>query len=56
MLVTDEEVMICDLDGRFLFNATANYFFEGEDLDAATRRLRGAQKRNLFLLAEMGAG
>jgi hypothetical protein len=56
MLTTDEEVMICDLDGRFLFNARANYFFEGEDLDAATRRLRGAQKRNLLRLAEMGAG
>jgi hypothetical protein len=56
MLVTDEEVMICDLDGRFLFNARANYFFEGEDLEAATKRLRGAQKRNLLRLAEMGAG
>jgi hypothetical protein len=56
MLVTDEEVMICDLDGRFLFNARANFFFEGEDLDAATKRLRGAQKRNLLRLAEMGAG
>ena len=56
MLITDEEVMICDLDGRFLFNARANYFFEGEDLDAATERLRGAQKRNLLRLAEMGAG
>jgi hypothetical protein len=56
MLVTDEEVMICDLDGRFLFNARANYFFEGDNLDAATRRLRGAQKRNLLRLAEMGAG
>jgi hypothetical protein len=56
LLVTDAEVMICDLDGRFLFNAAANCFFEGEDLDAATRRLRGAQKRNLLRLAEMGAG
>jgi hypothetical protein len=56
MLITDEEVMICDLDGRFLFNARANYFFEGEDLGAATKRLRGAQKRNLLLLAEMGTG
>jgi hypothetical protein len=56
MLLTDEEVMICDLDGRFLFNARANYFFEGEDLDAAAKRLRGAQKRNLLRLAEMGAG
>jgi hypothetical protein len=56
MLVTDEEVMICDLDGRFLFNARANYFFEGEDLDAAMGRLRGAQRRNLLRLAEMGAG
>ncbi|MDR2185425.1 MAG: Mu transposase C-terminal domain-containing protein [Treponema sp.] len=56
MLVTDEEVMICDLEGRFLYNARANYFFEGEDLDAATGRLRGAQKRNLRLLAELGAG
>ena len=56
MLVTDGEVMICDLDGRFLFNARADYFFEGEDPDAATKRLRGAQKRNLLRLAEMGAG
>jgi hypothetical protein len=56
MLVTDEEVMICDLEGRFLFNARADYFFEGEDSDAAAGRLRGAQKRNLRLLAEMGAG
>jgi hypothetical protein len=56
MLVADEEVMICDLEGRFLFYARANYFFEGDDLDAATRRLRGAQKRNLLRLAEMGAG
>jgi hypothetical protein len=56
MLVTDEEVMICDLDGRFLFNARADYFFEGEDTDAATERLRGVQKRNLLRLAEMGAG
>jgi hypothetical protein len=56
MLLTDEEVMICDLDGRFLFNARANYFFEGNDLGAATERLRGAQKRNLLRLAEMGAG
>jgi hypothetical protein len=56
LLVTDEEVMICDLDGRFLFNARADYFFEGEDLGAATKRLRGARKRNLLLLAETGAG
>jgi hypothetical protein len=56
MLVTDEEVMICGLDGRFLFNARANYFFEGEDLAAATGRLRGAQKRNILHLAEMGTG
>jgi hypothetical protein len=56
MLVTDEEVAICDLDGRFLFNARADYFFEGEDLEAAAERLRGAQKRNLLKLAEMGAG
>jgi transposase len=56
LLVTDEEVMVCDLDGRFLFNARANYFFEGEDLDGAMKRLRGAQKRNLLRLAEMGAG
>ena len=47
---------VCDLDGRFLFNARADYFFEGEDLGAATKRLRGAQKRNLLRLAEMGAG
>jgi hypothetical protein len=56
ILITDEEVMICDLDGRFLFNAQANYFFEGDNLDAATKRLRGAQKLNLLRLAEMGAG
>jgi hypothetical protein len=56
LLLTDGEVMICDLDGRFLFNARADYFFEGGDLNAATKRLRGAQKRNLLLLAEMGAG
>jgi hypothetical protein len=56
LLITDEEVMICDLEGRFLFNARANYFFEGDNLDAATKRLRGAQKRNLLRLAEMGAG
>jgi transposase InsO family protein len=54
--VTDEEVMVCDLDGRFLFNARANYFFEGEGPDAAMERLRGAQKRNLLRLAGMGAG
>jgi hypothetical protein len=56
LLVTDEEVMVCDLDGRLLFNARANFFFEGEDLDAAAKRLRGAQKRNLLRLAEMGTG
>jgi hypothetical protein len=56
LLLTDGEVMICDLEGRFLFNAQADYFFEGGDLDAATGRLRGAQKRNLLRLAEMGAG
>jgi hypothetical protein len=56
MLVTDEEVTVCDLDGRRLFNARANYFSEGGDLGAATKRLRGAQKRNLLRLAEMGAG
>jgi hypothetical protein len=56
LLVTDEEVMVCDLEGRFLFNARANHFFEGEDRDAAMKRLRGAQKRNLLALAEMGTG
>ena len=56
LLLTDGEVMICDLDGRYLFNARADYFFEGEDLEAATKRLRGAQKRNLLRLAEMGTG
>jgi hypothetical protein len=56
MLTTDEEVMICDLNGRALFNARANYFFEGDDLNAATKRLRGAQKLNLLRLAEMGTG
>ena len=56
MLVTDEEVQICDLKGRYLFNATANYLFEGDDLAAATKRLRRAQKHNLMRLAEMGTG
>jgi hypothetical protein len=56
MLAADGEVMICGLDGRFLFNAKADYFFEDGDLDAAAARLRGAQKRNLLRLAEMGAG
>jgi hypothetical protein len=56
LLLTDEEVMVCDLDGRFLFNARANYFFEGGNLDAATKRLRGAQKLNLLRLAETGTG
>ncbi|MCL2765975.1 MAG: Mu transposase C-terminal domain-containing protein [Treponema sp.] len=56
MLLTDAEVQICDLSGRYLFTATANYLFEGDDLAAATKRLRGAQKRNLQRLAEMGTG
>jgi hypothetical protein len=56
LLTTDEEALICDLQGRALFNARANYFFEGEDLDAASKRLRGAQKLNLLRLAEMGTG
>jgi hypothetical protein len=30
--------------------------FEGEDLAAATKRLRQAQKHNIMRLAEMGAG
>jgi len=55
-LISDEEVQICDLQGRYLFTAQANYFFEGEELSAATKRLRGAQKRNLLRLAEMGTG
>jgi len=56
MLVSDEEVQICDIDGRYLFTATANYLFEGDDLAAATKRLRHAQKHNLMRLAEMGTG
>jgi hypothetical protein len=56
LLTTDEEVLVCDLEGRALFNAAANYFFEGEDLDGASKRLRGAQKLNLLRLAEMGTG
>jgi hypothetical protein len=40
--------VICD--------AVANYFFEGDDLQKSTRRLREAQKFNLLQLAEMGAG
>ncbi|MDR0472889.1 MAG: Mu transposase C-terminal domain-containing protein [Treponema sp.] len=56
MLVTDTEVQICDLDGRFLFTATSNVFFEGGDLSSATERLRRAQKLNIMRLAEMGTG
>jgi len=56
MLVSDEGVQICDLDGRYLFTAQCDYFFEGKDLQAATKRLRGAQKRNIMQLAEMGTG
>jgi len=54
MLTTDAEVQICDLSGRYLFTAQGNYLFEGEDLDKATKRVRGAQKLNLMRLAEMG--
>jgi transposase len=56
MLTTDAEVQICDLQGRFLFSACVNYFFEGNNLEAATKRLRSAQKRNIMRLAEMGTG
>ncbi len=56
MLITDEEVQICDLDGRFLFTARADYFFEGDDLAKSTKRLRSAQKLNFMRLAEMGTG
>jgi hypothetical protein len=56
MLTTDTEVMICDPDGRFVCNARADYFFEGEDLSAATRRVQGARKFNLMQLAERGTG
>ncbi len=55
-LTTDEEVMVCDLDGRFICNAVANYFFEGSSLDESMGRLRGAQKTNIMKLAEMGTG
>ena len=56
MLVTDAEVQICDIEGRYLFNAVANYTLESGDLAESTKRLRGAQKRNLLKLAEMGTG
>jgi hypothetical protein len=55
-LITDSEVMICDLDGRFICDARADYFFEGGDLSAATRRAEGAKKLNLMKLAERGTG
>ncbi|MDR0501873.1 MAG: hypothetical protein LBH16_00980 [Treponema sp.] len=56
MLTTDAEVQICDLSGRYLFTAIAGYLFEGDDLAAATKRLKSAQKHNLLWLAEMGTG
>jgi hypothetical protein len=55
-LTTDAQVAVCDLDGRFVCNAAADYFFEGEDLAESTKRLRGAQKLNLTRLAELGTG
>jgi hypothetical protein len=48
--------MICDLDGRFICNATANYFFEADDLSEATRRVQHTKKFNLLKLAERGSG
>ena len=56
MLTTDAEVQICDMQGRYLFTAKAGFNSEGDDLQAATKRLRSAQKRNIMLLAEMGTG
>jgi len=56
LLTTDTEVMICDLDGRFICNAQANYLFEGNDLSEATRRVEHAKKFNLLKLAERGCG
>ena len=56
MLVSVDEVQVCDLKGRFLFTAISGFFFEGDDFAAATKRLRGAQKLNLIRLAEMGTG
>ncbi|MCL2762217.1 MAG: Mu transposase C-terminal domain-containing protein [Treponema sp.] len=56
MLITDTEVQVCNLEGRYLFTAVADYFFEGNNLATATKRLRSAQKHNLMRLAEMGTG
>ena len=56
LLTTDAEVMICDLDGRFICNAQANYFFEGDDLSVASHRVARAKKLNLMSIAERGCG
>jgi len=53
-IVTDNELPVYTLDGRFICNAIANYYAEGDNLSQAIRRVESAKKQTLLALAERG--
>jgi hypothetical protein len=53
-LVDDTEMPVYALDGTFICNALADYYAEGEDTQAAIKRVAQAKKRSFAALAERG--
>jgi len=53
-IITDSELPVYALDGRFICSAIGDYFAEGESLNGAIKRVESARKRTLLALAERG--
>ena len=53
-IVTDNELPVYTLDGKFICNAVADYYAEGDNLGQAIGRVERAKKSTLLALAEQG--
>jgi len=53
-LITDNELPVYTLDGRFICNAIGDYYAEGENLNQAIKRVESTRKHTLLSLAERG--
>ena len=53
-IITDNEMSVYELDGKFICNAIGNYYAEGENLSQAIKRVESAKKHTFLKLAERG--
>jgi hypothetical protein len=53
-IVTDNEMPVYAIDGKFICNAIGDYFAEGENLKQAIKRVESVRKHTLLDLAERG--